>query len=88
MQICASEHSKIKISKPKMLNTFKINANMMDDYRNLPSEKIPSIPGKEAAIERFIAVSEDRLNSQIFHVNFCYKSCFIFRYVYLLILCV
>jgi len=69
-----------------MLKTFKINANMMDDYRNLSPEKIPSIPGKEAAIERFIAVSEDRLNSQIFHLNFYYKSCFIFRYVYSLIL--
>jgi len=43
-----------------------------DGYRNLPPEKIPSIPDKEAAIERFIAVSEDRLNSQIFHVNFYY----------------
>lgn len=53
---------------------------MMDDYRNLPPERIPSMPGKEAAVERFMAMSDDRLSSQIFHVNFCYKSCSIFRY--------
>ncbi|XP_011698381.1 PREDICTED: uncharacterized protein LOC105456207 [Wasmannia auropunctata] len=40
---------------------------MMDDYRNLPPERISSMPGKEAAVERFMAVSDDRLSSQIFH---------------------
>jgi len=83
VQICANKHSKITLETKNVSNTFKINANMMDDYRNLSPERIPSIPGKKAAIERFIAESEDRLNNQIFHVNFtCYKSCFIFRYVY------
>ncbi|KAM0733384.1 hypothetical protein ACS0PU_012933 [Formica fusca] len=40
---------------------------MMDGYRNLPPERILSMPGKEAAAERFMAVSADRLSSQIFH---------------------
>jgi len=52
----------------------------MDDYRNLSHERIPSMLDKEAAVERFMAVSDDRLSSQIFHVNFSYKSCSIFRY--------
>lgn len=53
---------------------------MMDGYRNLPPERILSMPGKEAAAERFMAVSADRLSSQIFHVNFCDKLYSIFRY--------
>lgn len=53
---------------------FNVNANVMDDYRNLPPERILSVPCKEAVLERFMAVSDDRLSSQIFHVNFYYIS--------------
>lgn len=47
----------------------------MDCYRNFPHERILSMPRKKIAAERFMAVSDDGLSSQIFHVNF---RCFIF----------
>ncbi|KAL0104199.1 hypothetical protein PUN28_017133 [Cardiocondyla obscurior] len=40
---------------------------MMDGYRNLSRERIPTLPRKEAAVERFMVMSDDRLSSQIFH---------------------
>lgn len=50
----------------------------MDGYGSLPAERILSMPCKEAVAERFMAVSDDRLSSQIFHVNFCYNLYSIF----------
>jgi len=50
---------------------------MMDGRGNLLGEGILSVPCKEAATERFMAVSDDRSSSQIFHANFCYNLRFI-----------
>jgi len=50
----------------------------MDSYGNLSGEGILSMPCKEAATERFMAVSDDRSSSQIFHANFRYNLRFIF----------